>query len=231
MRGEARPRAGVDNPRSPLYVRGVVTQATVDALRRGDPVEDEDFDALFPPDVRARGAVYWTPVSVATRAAALLATTPRARVLDVGSGVGKVCIVGAATTGAEFVGVEQRGHLVAIARDAAVRAGVPEVRFVHGGIDAVDASSFDAFYFFNPFEENTWDAEDQLDQSVVLSRARFDEDVGRAERLLAAARIGTRVVTYHGFGGAMPAGYRHAHREPHPRSYLDLWIKTEPCAP
>ncbi len=201
------------------------TSAIADALRRGEPVLDEDFDAVYPPAVRGAGSVYWTPLSVAARAATLLATDAVTRVLDVGAGVGKFCIVGAAVTQASFVGVEQRGHLVAIARAAALRLGVPTVRFEHGGLDAVDPAAFDAFYFFNPFEENTWDAEDQLDQSVVLSRQKFVEDVARAERLLAAARVGARVVTYHGFGGAMPDGYEHAHREPHPRSYLDLWIK------
>jgi SAM-dependent methyltransferase len=205
----------------------VTARSIVDALRRGEPVEDEDFDAFYPSDVRARAGVYWTPVSVAARAAKLLATEPGTRVLDVGAGIGKFCIVGAAATDARFVGVEHRERLVAVARAAAADCGVARVRFVHGGLDAVDASEFDAFYFFNPFEENIWGAEDQLDQSVPLSRERFAADIARAERLLAAARPGARVATYHGFGGAMPRGYRHAHREPHPRSYLDLWIKAD----
>jgi SAM-dependent methyltransferase len=200
--------------------------AIADALKRGDAVEDEDFDAMYPPAMRGAAAVYWTPVPVAARAAALLATEPGTRILDVGSGVGKFCLVGAAVTDASFVGVEQRLHLVEIARDAALRLRVSRARFVHGSLDDVDPSEFGAFYFFNPFEENTWDAEDQLDQTVALSRERFALDVERAERLLAAARVGARVATYHGFGGAMPPGYLHAHRERHPRSYLDIWVKA-----
>ncbi len=197
-----------------------------ETLRSGGDVDDADFDALYPADVRAAGAVYWTPVSVATRAAALLAVGGTTRILDVGAGIGKFCIIAAAVTGTEIVGLEHRARFVDIARAAAERAGVTRVRFEHGGLEDVDPEEYDAFYFFNPFEENNWTADEQLDQSVPLSRQRFVLDVNRAEHLLARARVGARVVTYHGFGGAMPEGYRHVGRERHPRSYLDSWVKA-----
>src|SRR6185437_914320 len=59
---------------------------------------DSDFDAIYPAPVRRVSASFWTPVSVAVRAADLLVDDPSTRVLDIGSGVGKFCIVGAAFT-------------------------------------------------------------------------------------------------------------------------------------
>jgi hypothetical protein len=46
---------------------------------------------------------------------------------------------------------------------------------------------------------------------------------------LAATPVGTRVVTYHGYGGQMPPGFRCARREGRGSDFVELWIK-EPTA-
>ena len=48
----------------------------------------------------------------------------------------------------------------------------------------------------------------------------------RTRAKLAEARIGTRVVTYYGFGGKMPSTYRSVHREPGGSHWLELWISS-----
>jgi predicted RNA methylase len=196
-------------------------------LREGADVADSEFDQVFPFAARKVSSSFWTPVSVAKRAAELLVQGAATRVLDVGSGVGKFCIVGAASTDATFVGVEHRPHFVHWARDAARHLEVPSAHFIHGRLDVVKASDFDAFYFYNPFGENLWVTDDQLDDTVALSKERFVADVWRAQGMLAHARVGTRVVTYHGFGGVMPADYVLAHREPQRSGFLNLWVKTD----
>jgi hypothetical protein len=194
-------------------------------LHRREAVSDADFDAVYPLGARHVSSTFWTPVAVAIRAAELLVESSSSRILDIGSGVGKFCIVGASATGATFAGIEQRAHLVQIAEWAAKRLAVDTAHFANGTFEAIDVRSFDGIYLFNPFEENRWRFHDQLDWTVELSERRFEEDVERAERLLDRARMGTRVVTYHGFGGEMPASYRHVHREPHRSGHLDLWVK------
>jgi SAM-dependent methyltransferase len=193
-------------------------------LREGRAV-DAEFDLIYPPTVRSVSSSFWTPMSVAIRAAELLVYRASTRVLDVGSGPGKFCIVGAAVTGASFTGIEHREHLVRTARGAAARLGVEGARFLHGTFDTLSVANFDAFYFFNPFEENIWDL-DHLDRTVELSHTRFEADVKRAQKLLAAARVGTRVVTYHGLGGEMPSGYVQVLRESRHTGYLELWMKN-----
>jgi SAM-dependent methyltransferase len=189
-------------------------------------VADSEFDDVYPITVQSVSSSFWTPISVAIRAAQLLVHRASTRVLDVGSGAGKFCIVGAAVTGATFTGIEHREHLVETARDAAHRLGIDRVRFFHGTFDEIDMTNVDAVYFYNPFEENLWGCHGNLDDTVELSKDRFIADIGRAEKLLADARIGTRVVTYHGFGGEMPAGYRRALRERKHSGFLELWVKT-----
>ncbi len=200
--------------------------AYVRRLRAGH-IADLDFDAIFPLQTRALSSTFWTPVRAATRAAELLVRDASTRVLDIGSGAGKFCIVGAATPAAHFVGIEHRAHPVETARAAAARVGVTNTEFVHGTFDTMDASPFDAFYLFNPFEENVWDSRTRIDDTVELSQERLLADIERTESLLANARVGTRVVTYHGFGGCMPPGYRLELREYCLSGNLDLWVRRD----
>src|SRR5689334_18357566 len=99
------------------------------ALDLLDTIVDEDddgFDALFPEWARRVSRGNFTPLAIARRAVALLCDRPGMRVLDVGSGVGKVCLVGALTSDARFHGVEQRPHFVAAACAAAAQLGLSE---------------------------------------------------------------------------------------------------------
>ena len=89
-----------------------------EALERRAAVSDAELDQVFPEELRERSHLHWTPVAIAIRAAELLAPASSLRVLDVGAGVGKACIIGALVTGAMWWGVEQDQVLVAcLARD------------------------------------------------------------------------------------------------------------------
>jgi predicted RNA methylase len=197
-----------------------------DALANGGHVADADFDAAYPRHVRAVSAQYWTPCAIARRAAELLVVDPSTQVLDIGSGAGKFCIVGAATTGARFIGVEHRPALVRVARRTAETFGVRGARFLPAPIQAIRWSAFDAFYLFNPFSENAFGLDEQLDRTVELSRARYFRDIAFVEKMLAMAPVGARVLTYHGFGGAMPNTFQPVLRERIGSDALELWLKT-----
>lgn len=196
-----------------------------DRLRSGRLVDDRVFDEVYPFAHRRASRLHWTPVAAAMRASKLLADAPGARILDIGSGVGKFCIVAAAATGALVTGVEHRDHLVATARRAAARVGV-DVTFRRGTFADCDPRHFDGVYLFNPFAENLCSSDDHIDAAIELSEDRFARDVAAAEDFLRAARVGMRVVTYFGFGGGMPPGYVRVLRE-RCAGTLELWIKVD----
>ncbi len=77
-------------------------------------VEDEKFDLIYPPEVRELSSIFWTPVRIAAEAAELLAVTPATRVLDIGCGPGKFCLVAAKLTEGSFTGIEQRPAFIHI---------------------------------------------------------------------------------------------------------------------
>jgi hypothetical protein len=200
-------------------------RALRDALALGAPVADAELDALFPDELRDRSVLHWTPVDIARRAAALLAPSPGLRVLDVGAGIGKLCLVGASTTDATWWGVEHDPVLVAAASHAAWALDLEHrVRFVRGDGSRIDWTSFDAFYFYNPFASLLLSphASPFLRYSILQSTQR------RISHLLTTIRRGARIVTYYGLAGPgsrLPAGFTRTVSEPAGGDALELWIR------
>src|ERR1700733_12048731 len=173
-----------------------------------DLIDDVAFDERLPLRWKMKSSAHFTPVAVARRVAHLLAPTPGMAVLDVGSGAGKFCLVAAhELPGVQFVGVEQRVDLVRIAQRLANEWKLPNVRFVHGDAFALEWSQFAAFYFYNPFAEQLFESALVLDKTIDLDPLNFEPLVAAVVERLADVRVGTRIVTYCGFGAAPPAGY------------------------
>lgn len=196
------------------------------ALRSGEPVRDSAFDTLYPPAVRLLSQRFWTPVGIARRASQLFAELGVRRVLDVGSGAGKFCLVaGAVSSELSFHGVEQRESLVDSARALGARLGIANAHFSVGDVMEQCWSAFDGFYFFNPFGENIHPSEERIDSSVELSDERYEHEVELAEQRLAAAAVDSVVITYHGFGGRIPGAYELAVVERIGSDWLRVWVK------
>jgi SAM-dependent methyltransferase len=197
----------------------------VSRLRRGQPIADEDWDVAYPPSYVEMSRVNWTPVSVARRAAELLSTRSSTRILDIGAGVGKFCVVAALTAPGTFIGVERFGAMVDVARAIARKAGVSTAHFVHGRMEDFDWTSFDGFYLFNPFVER-WCLDFRTIGPTAAAAAECRQLISFTEQRLALARSGTRVVTYHGFGGEMPRCFRLKLKESIGTDFLECWEKT-----
>ena len=185
------------------------------------------FDRFLPADLEAVSYQYWTPLVTAIRAAEWLDELNIRRVFDVGSGAGKFCVAAALAGRAHFVGIEQRARLVTAARELARTFDVADrVEFVHGNFDERFAPDADAYYFYNSFGENLFDADNCLDADVELSEDRYLADIAAAERLLRDAPIGTYLLTYNGFGGEVPESYSEVRVDRELPCVLCLWKKT-----
>jgi SAM-dependent methyltransferase len=204
-------------------------QRIVMAVHLGDAsIEDVAFDERLPMALQMKSAIHFTPVDVARRAAALLAPNAGMTVLDVGAGAGKFCLTAAhAIPDVTFVGVEQRGYLVRVATRLASELRLANVRFVHGDAFDLDWSGFDAFYLYNPFAEHLLEKAFVLDDKIERDPICFAGYVEAVRDRLADARAGTRVVTYHGFGGALPSCYGVAADYAIGSDRVELWIKGQ----
>jgi predicted RNA methylase len=188
-------------------------------------MSDVEFDSMYGEKIRRLSAQHWTPVRVAVRAATLLIQAGARRILDVGSGVGKFCIVGALTTDADFVGVERREDLVEIARGAAARLEAARATFVHQNIDVFSFAGFDGIYLYNPFHEQINREVPPIDGAFPRSNAAYRRFVEKTAQKLAALPSATAVVTFNGFGGTLSREYTFRGDEPAGNDRLELWTK------
>ena len=190
-------------------------------------IEDEKFEQIYPSSIRKLSALFWTPLAVAAKAAELLVLRPGTRVLDVGCGAGKFCLVAARLTEAHFTGVEQRADLIAAARQAARGLDISNVEFLHRNVLDVSFADHDAFYIFNPFEEHLHGH--RIDKAVQLSPELFKRYTSYVSDQLGRRPLGTRVVTYMGYADDVPACY-----ECEATCFSDdlkLWIKRREYDP
>ena len=194
------------------------------ALRAGAPVTDAAFDALLPKRWRWIADTHWTPIEVCRAAAPLLAPGPDAIVLDVGSGVGKLCLAGALSTGASFVGVEQRPHLVKVASALGEELGAPSAKFVCADAFSLDWRDFTSLYFFNPFAEAIFPQALRIDATVKQTEEQHAALIDRLHGRLTDLRPGARVVVYCGLGCRVPDAFERQERQRLVNNNLELWV-------
>ena len=187
---------------------------------------DVEFDSAYDKQIRELSRQHWTPVRVAARVAHLLTRAGATRILDVGSGAGKFCIVGALSTDAEFVGVERRGYLVDVAKQTALRFGADRATFVHASADSFPFDGFNGVYLYNPFYEQISRFLTQIDGGIERSPLMYRHFVRSTMNNLAAMAPPVAVVTFNGFGGLMPPEYDFRGDEPAGNDQLELWVKT-----
>ena len=195
-------------------------------LARGIDVSDIAFDELFPEQIRSLSSVHWTPVRVARRAAQLLNNGHDCRVLDIGSGPGKFCLIGALTTPGAYVGIEQRPALVEVARQIAETHRIPRVDFLSATMEEMDWSVFTGLYLYNPFIEHLYAHDERIDATVDFGEVQYRAQVAYVQNKLETLAVDTRVVTYHGFGGEMPPSYTITAHEKWGDDFLVAWEKV-----
>lgn len=186
---------------------------------------DQEFDVVFPEAVSRQSVRHWSPVHVCTAAARFLVGDASTRVLDIGCGPGKFCIIGARTTSGHFTGVELRPKLARLAQEVVKEQKVPRVCIEQGDIRDWDFSRFDAFYLFNPFQENTMPSL-RIDDDAELGPQLYTGYTTHVREQLMHMPVATRVVTYCGACAEIPPGYdcvKTAFNET-----LKFWTKTNP---
>lgn len=177
-------------------------------LRSGDLVKDDEFDALYPLWLRGLVAeTYFTPVAVAKVAAQFLAPTPGARVLDIGSGTGKFCMVGVSCTAGVFTGIELRESLCNYSQSLVMAHNLANIKFINANIIEIDFQQFDAFYFFNSFYENLY-PKLALDNSIFLSKSLYTQYSRYVFAQLSSLPRGTKLATYFSFADEIPNTYK-----------------------
>lgn len=184
---------------------------------------DAEFNQVYPQEIQRLAKRHWTPLQIAQKSAAFLATENNVRVLDIGSGAGKFCLAAAYYKPmSSFTGVEQRKNLVNIAESARQILQLENASFIDANFTQVDFSKYDHFYFYNAFYENLA-CTDKIDNSIDYSRELYNYYNMYLYKLLQQTPSGTKLAAYHSLEDEMPAGFQVVKIEMD--SLLKFWIK------
>jgi hypothetical protein len=186
-------------------------------------LNDAAFDLLYPERIQRLSREHWTPMRIAKRAGEFLASAPGKKILDIGSGVGKFCLIGGHFfPEVSFYGVEQREDLHKVAASAQRLTGANNVNFIHGNFTRVDFAAYDHFYFYNAFFEHL-SSDGHIDQQTEYSTILYYYYSQRLFKELDTKPSGTRLVTFHSLEDEVPPRYQLV--DATADFLLKMWIK------
>ena len=178
-----------------------------DTIRNGILPSDEQFDSLFPEGIRSYANQHFSGVYAIKQAAQFLCDQKDPKILDIGSGAGKFCLLAALLhNGAEFVGVEYRSELVSVSKDLADNFALNNIHFFCENVLNVDFTPFNGFFMFNPFLEHR--------KSNARLEGFFDynhDDFYYQEHLnikLSSMHTRAKLVTYHVNRSLVPKSFK-----------------------
>lgn len=172
-----------------------------------DEFSDKEFDKVFKPKIRFVSEIHFTPVVVAKSASQYLTNDNTTRILDIGSGCGKFCFVGAITTNGIFTGIELRKSFHDESEKMGIESGLQNLHFIHANIMDISFEAYDAFYIFNPFQENI-SVMDRINDEIPLNRALYDQYSAYVEGQLDKKPSGTKLATYFSYRKEVPPSYQ-----------------------
>jgi predicted RNA methylase len=176
-------------------------------LKLNIAVKDEEFNVIYPERIRKLAKRHWTPIAVAKIAAQFLVDKPGTKVLDIGSGAGKFCMVGSAYTDGHFTGIEQREYYYQLSNRLKHNYRLDNVKFIHSNITQINFKEYDAFYFFNSFLENI-DSTAMIDDTVKSDIQLYSLYSKYVREQLNELPIGTKLVTYWSDLKEIPFGFK-----------------------
>lgn len=192
-------------------------------LEKGISIEDDDFDEIYPEEIRPMAFTHFTPVEMAIKAAKYLVQKPGTKVLDIGSGAGKFCMIGSVCTDAHFTGVEQRDNLHELGIQIYKKYKLKNITFINSNINQIGFGDFDAFYFFNPFYENIIQFE-KIDDAVEVETDLYNEYSKYVKNQLDKMPAGTRLVTFFSAYDEVPESYKLISKDD--RQKISMWEKS-----
>jgi len=170
-------------------------------------IEDDEFDLIYPENIKRVAEIHFTPVNVSKIAARYLVERKGFKILDIGSGAGKFCMIGSACTDGYFTGVEQRKSLCAVAQKVSKKYNLTNVKFINANVLDIAFKDFDAFYFYNSFYENIC-ASGDINNEVELTLDLYVKYSNYVKEQLDLMPIGTKLVTYFSHLKEIPNSYK-----------------------
>lgn len=196
-----------------------------DTLRTDRYIDDKEFDLIFPPRIKTLSERHWTPIIVAKIASTFLCHQAGLRILDIGSGVGKFCLVGATLQPTcTFFGLDIREYFIKIANKLKKKHAILNAVFECRDMMETDISTYDGIYFYNSFQEKIDDTS-VMDDTSSISHEMYNTYSQHLYQKFLEMPVGTRLVTYHTSEFFVPENYKMV--EHHLMGKVKCYVKTK----
>ena len=204
----------------------IIPEKMISALRNREDVYDFEFDQVLPPRYRDCSDVQWTTIRAAQAFVSLIGENQKASFVDLGSGVGKMCLLLALLTDLEITGVERRESLVKVARNLAETNAPGRIHYLKMDMFELEWRDYDLLYMYNPFFELVCRTGLLIDSNIQGGDLAFRKSINSVYKKLDQLLPGQRVVTFHGFGGKFPANFKLIQRVVVGKGSLGLWERS-----
>lgn len=181
---------------------------SIELLRIQKNISDEAFDAIYPFEIRELSDRHWTSVFVAKMASDFFCNRKPVKVLDIGSGAGKFCFVGAALHPAsEFHGIDIRKNFIDISNEIKQAHALTNTVFFQKDVLHTDFMGYDGIYFFNSFQEKI-DPTSAIDHKSEVCVEMYIAYTTHIFNELNNVAVGTKLVTYYSEDFYVPSSFR-----------------------
>ena len=133
---------------------------------------EKQFLELLPDSLRDLDYEYWSDFSQIEQSCKWLKNC--ANILDVGSGVGKFCIIGTQLLSSNFFGIEKNRRLHTQANVTLSHLTKHRVNFILGDLFKLPLSRYDGLYIYNPFVENISIGK-KIDNSIAYDEKLYND--------------------------------------------------------
>ncbi|XDD41411.1 methyltransferase [Leptospira sp. WS60.C2] len=170
---------------------------------------DQNWDSHLPLPYQSLSHYQWTPIQIVELTWEYLQKQTIRSVVDLGSGVGKFCLHLATLSKGRFpiVGIEDRSDLFTVSETLREKWNLSSVSFLNQSFLEDFPLGHSHYYAFNPLYE-TMKASFSIDMQKEKSALLFLQSVQILKNHLFRCKVGTKLITYHGFGGSVLPGYQ-----------------------
>lgn len=167
-----------------------------ETLKTGEFPLDAEFDRFYPSLSTELSAQHFSSFYACKQALDFFGSDESVRVLDIGSGIGKFCFLGALLSKCHFTGIELRESLYNWAEKVRSASHMNQIQFILGDFKNLHFESFNCFYLFNPFMEYK-DVKRKIDASILTGKEAYIQLLHTLFNKLDMLPKGIKLVTYH----------------------------------
>ncbi len=204
----------------------ILTRKLIRKILENENVVDQEFDQIFPTYYQFQSTIHWSPICVARQISEWIEPLNRKSFVDIGCGVGKLCLLLRILTQYEIFGIEQRSHLVGIANKIIEVNGLKKISISEMNMLSLDWDLYDIYYLYNPFQEHIADEDICIiEKDLDFDKKNYAHYTSEVFRQLTWAKSGKVLITFHGYGGSVPKGWRMVASRHIENGDLTMWIK------